>query len=162
MVILLIGSKHLISISYYFCWRDNGWNSAAQTRHLVHPRSLIITHTSGLSPTHQHTCSHPCAGLVPQQHSPMLQGTHGRGTWALPRQEEVCRTGPRERTAHCEGPRWPQPCSLAWRLGGSGLPKGPGVGRGARGRLPVGQGDPSHLHYPIPAILKCSHQIGHR
>lgn len=39
---------------------------------------------------------------------------------------------------------------------------GPGPGRGARGRLPVGPGDPSHPHHAIPAVLKHSHQIGHR
>lgn len=99
--------------------------------------------------------------LVPQRHFPVLRGTHDRGTWALPRQEVVSRTGPRDRTADCE-PKLALALSLSLETGEPVLPKGLGTGRGARGNLPVGRGDPSHPHSHIPAVLKHSHQIGHR
>lgn len=152
MVNLLIRSKCLISISYYFSWRANGWSHAAQTLHLVHPHSLIITRMSALSPARQHTCSWCPIDTVLCSKEPMTKG-HG----CCPDRTRCPGQGA-ERPLLLVRPMWPWTRSSAWRPRGSVLP---GVCRGARGRLP-GSRRPFPTPPPVPAVLKHSHQIGHR
>lgn len=107
---------------------------------------LSHNYTRRDSPQHIDTLSPLPGSLLPQQHSPRPEEPMTK--WPTARSGGVSRTGP-ERGLLTEGLRGPWSCSRAWRTC---------TAQGPRGE----HGDPSHPHHPIPAVLKYSHQIGHR
>lgn len=113
-------------------------------------------YTRGLSPTHRRTHSSlPRPGApntIPGPEDPVIKGCGH------------CRTGggvQDKDTAPCQGSGGLR-LLLSQETGRSGLPRAQGQAAELKGEASRQPDDPPRLYYPIPAILKHSHQTGYR